>query len=88
MQKSIPSIKTAVSLKRPLFQQIDKIAREQKLPRSRVFTLALEAYVTKYQNQILLDRLNEAHIESPDASEQKWLRAARKSHRKNVEGEW
>ncbi|HQV70847.1 MAG TPA: hypothetical protein PL141_13290 [Thermoflexales bacterium] len=88
MQKSIPSVKTAVSLKRPLFQQIDKIAREQKLPRSRVFTLALEAYVTQYQNRILLDKLNEAHAQPADASEQKWLRAASKSGRKAVEGEW
>lgn len=88
MQKSIPSIKTAVSLKRPLFQQIDKIAREQKLPRSRVFTLALESYVERYQNQILLDKLNEAHAEPNDANEQKWLRAVRKVHRKNVEGGW
>ena len=56
MQKSTPSVKTAISLQRQLFLQVDRIAREQKLPRSRVFVLALEAYVAHYQNQLLLEQ--------------------------------
>jgi predicted transcriptional regulator len=88
MQKSIPSVKTAVSLKRPLFQQVDKIAREQKLPRSRVFVMALEAYVARYQSQILLDKLNSAYADEPEASEKKRTKAAKKTHRRIVEGEW
>jgi metal-responsive CopG/Arc/MetJ family transcriptional regulator len=88
MQKSIPSVKTAISLKRQLFQQVDKIAREQKLPRSRVFVIALEAYVARYQNQILLDKLNTAYADEPDATEKKRAKASRKIHRRIVEGEW
>lgn len=88
MQKSTPSVKTAISLQRQLFLQVDRIAREQKLPRSRVFVLALEAYVAHYQNQLLLDQLNEAYGQEPDAAEKKRLKASRKSHRRVVEGEW
>jgi metal-responsive CopG/Arc/MetJ family transcriptional regulator len=88
MQNSTPSVKTAISLKRQLFQQVDKIAREKKLPRSRIFVLALEAYVTRHQNQILLDKLNAVYAEKPDASEEKRSKASRKTHRKIVEGEW
>jgi metal-responsive CopG/Arc/MetJ family transcriptional regulator len=88
MQKSIPSVKTAISLKRQLFQQVDKIARDQKLPRSRVFVMALEAYVARYQNQILLDGLNAAYADQPDASEKKRVKALKKTHRRIVEGEW
>ena len=88
MQKSMPSVKTAVSLKRQLFQQVDKIARDQKLPRSQVFVLALEAYVAQYQNRILLDRINDAYSDSPDSREKKRSKAARRTHRRIVEGEW
>ena len=88
MQKSIPSVKTAISLQRQLFQQVDKIAREKKLPRSRVFVLALEAYVARYQNQILLGKLNEVYAAKPDAADQKRSKARRKTHRRIVEGEW
>jgi hypothetical protein len=88
MQKSMPSVKTAISLKRQLFQQVDKIARDQKLPRSRVFVLALEAYVSQYQNRILLERLNDAYADDPDTSEKKRSKLVRRAHRRVVEGEW
>jgi hypothetical protein len=88
MQKSMPSVKTAISLKRQLFQQVDKIARDQKLPRSRVFVLALEAYVAQYQNQILLSQINETYTDGPDAVEKRRSKATRKAHRRIVEGEW
>jgi metal-responsive CopG/Arc/MetJ family transcriptional regulator len=88
MNKSMPSVKTAISLKKQLFLQVDKIAREQKLPRSQVFVQALEAFVARYHNQVLLEQLNEAYAGQPEAAERKRMKAARKTHRRIVEGEW
>jgi len=88
MKQGMPSVKTAISLQRQLFQQVDKIAREQKLPRSRVFVLALEAYVDRYQNQVLLNKLNGAYAEKPEVVDQKRIKAGRRTHRRIVEGEW
>ncbi|MCW1968460.1 MAG: ribbon-helix-helix protein, CopG family [Anaerolineae bacterium] len=88
MQKSIPSIKTAISLKKPLYQQIDQLAREMKLPRSQVFVLALEDYLERHQNRALLNAINEAYAEEVNDPDAKQVAARRQSHRKIVEGEW
>ena len=88
MTNSTPSVKTAISLKKQLFLEVDRIAREQKLPRSQVFVQALEAFVARYHNQALLERLNEAYAVQPEAAEPKRMKAARKTHRRIVEGEW
>lgn len=87
MQKRVRIVKTTVSIERQLFLQVGKIAREQKLPRSRVFVLALEAYVAHYQNRRLLDPLKEADGQEPDAAENERLTTSRRSHRRIVEGE-
>ena len=88
MRRSIPSVKTAISLRRPLYEQVDKLAREMSVPRSQVFVLALEAYVTKYQNRLLLQEINKAFADKPEATEQKRLKAMRQQHRRVVEGTW
>ncbi len=82
------NIKTAISLQKALFDQIDALAREMKVSRSRVFVLALEDYVRKYQNQQLLERINKAFPNELSKSEQEPLHKMRRQHRKLVEGEW
>ena len=82
------NVKTAISLQKSLFEQVDTLAREMKVSRSRLFVLALEDFVRRHQNQQLLERLNQAYQGPPDAIEQKRLRKTRRSHRRVVEGEW
>ncbi len=82
------NIKTAISLQKSLFEQVETLAREMKVSRSRLFVLALEDYVRRYQNQQLLERINQAYQDAPDTTEQKRLRKMRRQHRKVVEGEW
>jgi metal-responsive CopG/Arc/MetJ family transcriptional regulator len=82
------NIKTAISLQKSLFEQVETLAREMKVSRSRLFVLALEDYVRRYQNQQLLERINQAYPDAPDTTEQKRLRKMRRQHRKVVEGEW
>jgi len=82
------NIKTAISLQEPLFDQVEILAREMKVSRSRLFALALEEFIRHHQNQRLLEKINQAYAASPDPAEQKHLRAMRRQHRKIVEGEW
>jgi len=82
------NIKTAISLQKPLFEQVETLAREMKVSRSRLFVLALEDYLRRYQNLQLLERINQAFSDAPDAAEQKRLRKIRRQHRKVVEGTW
>ena len=82
------SIKTAISLQKSLFEQAEALAREMEVSRSRLFVLALEDFIQRYQNKQLLERINAAYEDIPDPSEQDHLRRMRKQHRKIVEGKW
>ena len=82
------NVKTAISLQKSLFEQVEALAREMKVSRSRLFALALEDYIRRSQNQQLLERINQAYPDAPNLTEQKYLRKMRRQHRKVVEGTW
>ena len=64
------SVKTAISVQEALFEQAEKIAKEMKISRSRLFNLALEDFVLRYRNRELLKQINEAYADLPDPEEQ------------------
>ncbi len=82
------NIKTAISLQESLFEQVETLAREMKVSRSRLFALALEDYLRRYQNLQLLERINQAYHDDTDSAEQERLHKLRRQHRKVVEGTW
>jgi len=82
------NIKTAISLQKSLFEQVESLAREMKVSRSRLFVLALEDYVRRAQNQQLLERINQAYPDAPTTTEEEHLQKMRRQHRKVVEGTW
>ena len=82
------SIKTAVSIRKALFEQAEAAAREMKVSRSRLFTLALEEYLDRQTNQELLARINAAYADEPDQSERSLRSKSRRSHRRMVQGQW
>ena len=82
------SVKTAISIREHLFEQVEILARELKISRSRVFVLAVEEFIKRYQNRQLLEEINQAYADLPDAAEQSYLNKARQQHRDLIEGEW
>ncbi len=58
------------------------------ISRSHLFGMAVEDFIQRYQNQALLEEINQAYTDEPDPAEQIRLDQMRKSHRKIVEGEW
>jgi len=82
------SIKTAVSIQKELFDQAETLSHEMNVSRSRLFVLALEDYIRRYQNQRLLREINAAYEDELDPSEVGYLQRMRRQHRKVVEGEW
>ena len=82
------NIKTAISLQKSLFEQVETLANEMKLSRSRVFALAVEEFVRRHQNRRLLERLNEAYADTRDPAEAALRGRMRRRHRQIVEGEW
>jgi len=82
------SVKTAVSIRKSLFEQAENLACKMKIPRSRLFALALEDYIRRQENRKLLMQINAACKEKPDPAEETLRRQHRRQHRLMVEGEW
>jgi hypothetical protein len=81
-------VKTAVSMPKGLFLEVDALARKLKIPRSRLFVLALEEFKRHHENLDLLDKINASSKGQPDAGQASLGRAIRRHHRRLVEGEW
>ena len=82
------TIKTAISLQKALFEQVDSLAREKKVSRSRLFVLALEDYLRREQNRKLTEQLNAVYGGEPDPEQEALQRTMKRQFRQRVEGEW
>lgn len=81
-------IKTAVSLDETLYEQIETLAHEMKVSRSRLFAMALQDFLRRHENERLLEVINKAYEDEPDQIPQTFRRGMRRIHRKIAEGEW
>jgi hypothetical protein len=82
------NVKTAISIEEPLFEQAEALARELSVSRSRLYALALEAFIRRHREQQVLDRLDHAYADEPDAEELALSHGRRRQHRRVVAGEW
>jgi len=62
-------IRTAISLQADLLHQVNEIAAEQSLSRSRLIVNALQEYIERYKNRRLFDMINAAY-EDDDQEEE------------------
>ena len=82
------TIKTAISIQKSLFEKAEDLARKMKVPRSRIYALALQDYLRRRENKNLLAQINAAQAEELEASEKKLRQRSKRTHRRLVEGEW
>lgn len=82
-------VKTAISIQKSLFQRAEEIAKEMKISRSRLFVLAVEDFIRRYQNKLLLEEINQAYSDGADEKEQDELRRMQRKSDKSMAGnEW
>lgn len=82
-------IKTAISLRKSLFDEADALAHELNVSRSRLFVMALENYLREYQDKRLFDKINQAVEDAPpDKEELKRLQQTLRHHKRMVKGTW
>jgi hypothetical protein len=82
------TIKTAISIDKPLFEQLGGLAQELKTSRSRIFTLAAMEFVQRHKNIKLLEAINAAYDDFPDERETSLNTAMRSKHLKMVKDQW
>jgi metal-responsive CopG/Arc/MetJ family transcriptional regulator len=83
----MPGVKTAISLDEELFLKVNNLANNLHISRSKVFTLAVQDYVKKRENQAVLARLNEVYKDLPIEEERKILRSMRGKQKQLIEKE-
>lgn len=82
------NIKTVISMQPSLDEKVTETARKLKVPRSRILVRAVEEFIQRQDNQLLLEQINKVYQDAPTAEEKKRIRRGRSSHRRIVEGEW
>ena len=80
------NIKTAISIEKPIFEQMNVLAKDLNISRSRLFALAAQEFIQRYENIKLLQSLNEAYDDLPDS--EPIVSKMRPRHYKMVKEEW
>lgn len=63
------NVKTAISIRKSLFEKADALARRLKVSRSQLFSLAVEQFIREHENRELLEQIDRVFAEKPDTSE-------------------
>ena len=80
------NIKTAISIEKPIFEQMNVLAKDLNISRSRLFALAAQEFIQRHKNIQLLQSLNEAY---DDLSESEPIVSKmRPRHYKMVKEQW
>jgi metal-responsive CopG/Arc/MetJ family transcriptional regulator len=64
--KQMPNMKTAISIEKPIFQQMDSLAKKLRISRSRLFAIAAQEFLQRNKNIDLLKSLNAAYDDLPE----------------------
>jgi metal-responsive CopG/Arc/MetJ family transcriptional regulator len=81
-------MKTAISVEAELLTEADRTAHELGLSRSRLFSIALEAYLRDRRQQETLERLNRAYAEKPDPASRTTAKNMKAKFRSTIKDRW
>ncbi len=63
----MPNVKTAISIEKPVFEQMDTLAKNLNVSRSRLFAMAAREFLERHNNNELLRLINEAYEDTSEA---------------------
>lgn len=72
-------MKTAVSIPDPVFRAADKLAKRMRIPRSRLYALALADYIDRNTDARITERLNASYAANPPEDDPFIREAARRA---------
>ncbi len=81
------TVKTAISIPEPLFEELEVAAKEMQLSRSEVFRRAVERFLRDRESQRMMEKLKEVYSEPPDEKEREYLRRMKVLYSKALERE-
>ena len=81
-------MKTAISVDDDLLHEADRTAKQLGLSRSRLFSVALEAYLRNRRNQEIVERLNRAYAGEPDPDDQRVVAGIKRKLAATIKDRW
>jgi metal-responsive CopG/Arc/MetJ family transcriptional regulator len=81
-------MKTAISLEDELLLEADRTARQMGVSRSRLFSIALEAYLRKRRNQEILGQLNKVYAAECNPEERRTVAGMKRRFRSTIRESW
>jgi len=83
----MPTIKTAVSIEKPVFDQVNVLAKNLNISRSRLFSIAVQEFIQRHTNMEIFQAINDAYDDLPDV-DTKIVNKMRPHHLKMVKDQW
>lgn len=83
----MPNIKTAISIEKPIFDQVNDLARSLNISRSRLFVMAAQEFIERHTNKELLRAINDAYDDLHDV-DTRVVDRMRPRHLKMIEDQW
>lgn len=82
----MPNVKTAISIEKPIFDKMDKLAKNLKVSRSRLFAMAAREFIERHNNTELLKLINEAYEDSSET--EPLVTMMQSKHHRMVKDQW
>lgn len=84
----MPTIKTAISIDENLYNKVARLSSKLSIPKSRVFSQAVEYLVERDENIELVKEINKSYPELLDENEKVLISKIKSKHSKLVRGSW
>ena len=81
-------IKTGISINKNLFEKAEELASKLDISRSKLFQLAVENYIRRFENIQILEKLNNIYSDGITDEEQHIQNLMKSYHKKIVEDKW
>jgi len=81
----MPTVKTAISVPSDLFKQMDRLSRKLRIPRSRLFALAVREFIERRQAAEITQRLNQVYGQGESDEDVDFRHAANRALNRSLE---
>jgi len=81
------NVKTAISIEKPIFDQVNNLAHKLNISRSRLFVVAVQEFLQRHKNLELLQAINEAYDDLQEP-ETRIVGKMQTRHLKMVKNQW
>lgn len=80
--------KVAISIPEELYDDAEAYASEMQVNRSRLYSLALAAFLSEHRDELVTERMNDVYSKPERPDEIELRKHTKAYHRRLLEGQW